>query len=243
MSSRTAPTRSAASAHSNRVYLNIGIYSEEWLLHFNPILGGKTVTPIEITTARANSSYWRRPRRRRSDMALFLVEASFRTSCATRRAANTYLNDPPATIEQGKIVFADNCARCHSSKVPAPPAGADLGACIGPDYLDCWNRYWAWTHTDDFRSKMRPIVQASDFLDGNYLSNDVRVPVTLLQTNACSPLATNAIAGNIWDNFSSDSYKSLPSVGTITVYDPYTGKPHAVHDAGRRARLYAGRRR
>jgi hypothetical protein len=51
------------------------------------------------------------------------------------------------------------------------------------------------------------------------------VPVTLLQTNACSPLATNALAGNIWDNFSSQSYKSLPSVGTITVYDPFTGEP------------------
>ena len=45
-----------------------------------------------------------------------------------------------------------------------------------------------------------------------------RVPVTLLQTNACSPLATNAIGGNIWDNFSSQTYKQLPSVGTITVH-------------------------
>ena len=49
--------------------------------------------------------------------------------------------------------------------------------------------------------------------------------MTLLETNACSPLATNAIAGNIWDNFSSQSYKSLPSVGTITVYNPFTGEP------------------
>jgi hypothetical protein len=72
---------------------------------------------------------------------------------------------------------------------------------------------------------MRAIVLAPDFLDGNYLSNDMRVPVTLLQTNACSPLATNAIAGNIWDNFSSQSYKDLPSVGTITVQDPFTGEP------------------
>ena len=52
-----------------------------------------------------------------------------------------------------------------------------------------------------------------DFLDGNFLSAEFRVPVTLLQTNACSPLATNAIAGNIWDNFSSQTYKELPSVG------------------------------
>jgi hypothetical protein len=72
---------------------------------------------------------------------------------------------------------------------------------------------------------MRQIVNASDFLDNNYLSNDMRIPVTLLQTNACSPLATNAIAGNIWDNFSSASYKELPSIGSITVYDPFTGEP------------------
>jgi hypothetical protein len=51
------------------------------------------------------------------------------------------------------------------------------------------------------------------------------VPVTLLQTNACSPLATNALAGNIWDNFSSQSYKDLPSVGRVTVHDPFTGAP------------------
>ena len=72
---------------------------------------------------------------------------------------------------------------------------------------------------------MRAIVHAPDFLDDNYLSAEFRVPVTLLQTNACSPLATNALAGNIWDNFSSHSYKTLPSVGTITVHDPFTGKP------------------
>jgi hypothetical protein len=91
--------------------------------------------------------------------------------------------------------------------------------------MDCWNRYWAWTKTDNFKSKMRAIVLADDFLDGNYLSTELRVPVTLLQTNACSPLATNAIAGNIWDNFSSQTYKELPSVGEITVYNPMTGAP------------------
>ncbi|HEV2173663.1 MAG TPA: hypothetical protein VGR71_08855, partial [Nitrospira sp.] len=42
----------------NRVYLNIGLFSEEWLLHFNPLVGGKRTTPIEIAVARKNSSYW-----------------------------------------------------------------------------------------------------------------------------------------------------------------------------------------
>jgi hypothetical protein len=82
---------------------------------------------------------------------------------------------------------------------------------------------------------MRQIVLADDFLDGNYLSTELRVPVTLLQTNACSPLATNAVESNIWDNFSSRTYKDLPSVGTITVYDPFTGeaRPYTMPANGR----------
>ena len=69
------------------------------------------------------------------------------------------------------------------------------------------------------------MVLADDFLTDNYLSTDRRIPVTLLQTNACSPLATNALGGNIWDNFSSQTYKDLPSVGKITVHNPIDGSP------------------
>ena len=49
------------------------------------------------------------------------------------------------------------------------------------------------------------------------------------------PIATNAIAGNIWDNFSSASYKSLPSVGTVKVRHPVTGaeKDFVVPGGGR----------
>src|SRR5580658_1141185 len=34
----------------NRVYLNIGLFSEEWLLHFNAVAGGKPISPIPIAT-------------------------------------------------------------------------------------------------------------------------------------------------------------------------------------------------
>ena len=211
----------------NRVYVNIGLFSEDWLTHFKPILGGRPVTPFSIKTARANSSYWQATENQTPNMAFFLVKASYPHKLKNAPGGAAYLNDPPETVQQGKLVFADNCARCHSSKAPERPVGADPGACIGPQYLTCFNKYWNWTDTDDFKQKMRKIVLADDFLDDNFLSNDGRVPVTLplLQTNACSPLATNAIGNNIWDNFSSASYKSLPSVGAITVYDPFTGKP------------------
>src|SRR5712671_7741017 len=158
-------------------------------------------------------------------MALFLLKASYPHKLKNAPGGAAYLEPTPA-VQQGKLVFADNCAACHSSKGPEQPARSNPASCIGPDYLNCWNRYWEWTQTDEFRQKMRQIVNAGDFLDNNYLSNDGRVPVTLLQTNACSPLATNALAGNIWDNFSSQSYKELPSVGTITVHDPFSGAPY-----------------
>lgn len=209
----------------NRVYLNIGLYSEEWLRHFNALVGGKPVTPIEITTARANSSYWDATELMTPDMALFLVAASGAHKLKDAPGGSAHITTDAAVLQRGKTVFADHCAGCHSSKAPTPPAGADPSACIGPNYLECWGRYAAWVQSDDFKQKMRPIVLADDFLAGNFLSNDMRIPVTVLQTNACSPLATNAIGGNIWDNFSSESYKELPSVGSIKIFDPFTGEP------------------
>ena len=43
----------------NRVYLNIGLFSEEWLLHFRALIGGKRDTPIEIKVAEKNSVFRR----------------------------------------------------------------------------------------------------------------------------------------------------------------------------------------
>ena len=209
----------------NRVYLNIGLFSEEWLLHFNPLVGGKKTTTIEIAVARRNSSYWEATEAQTPDMALFFLKTTAPHKLKDAPGGDAYLSKDAAQLDRGKVVFAENCARCHSSKLPAPAEGLDPGGCAGKDYLNCWNKYWAWTQTEDFKTRMRAIVTAPDFLDNNYLSAEFRVPVTLLQTNACSPLATNAIRDNIWDNFSSDTYKDLPPVGTITVYDPLTGAP------------------
>jgi len=209
----------------NRVYLNIGLFSEEWLLHFRALVGGKPITPIEIAVARKNSAYWEATEQQTFDMALFLVKASAPHLLKSAPGGAAYLTKSQSQLTRGKIVFAERCARCHSSKLPAISPGNDPGGCSPEKYLDCWNRYWNWTKTPEFKQEMREIVLKNDFLEGNYLSTDLRVPVTLLQTNACSPLATNAIADNIWDNFSSQTYKNLPSVGSITWYHPVTGAP------------------
>jgi hypothetical protein len=224
-----------ALAALNRVYLNIGTFSEEWLLHFNALVGGQEVTPIPVKVARANSSYFEATEAQTLDMALFFLKSTDPHLLKDAPGGAAHLTTDKATLTRGKIAFAERCARCHSSKGPTPPPDADPAACAGSGYMDCWNRYWNWTKTDDFKKKMTAMVLAPDFTQGNYLSTELRVPVTLLQTNACSPLATNAIGGNIWDNFSSQSYKDLPSAGTITVYDPYTGeaKPYVLPAGGR----------
>jgi hypothetical protein len=209
----------------NRVYVNIGLFSEEWLLHFNPLVGGKPISPIAISVMRRNSAYWGATEAQTPDLALFLVKASSPHRLKDAPGGGKFLAGDRKTLSRGKIVFAENCARCHSSKAPPVPPEADPASCAASAYLDCWNRYWNFTKTETFKQQMREIVMADDFLDDNYLSNDLRIPVTLLQTNACSPLATNALKGNIWDNFSSQTYKDLPSVGTITVYDPFSGAP------------------
>ena len=64
-------------------------------------------------------------------------------------------------------------------------------------------------------------VEKPAFWKGNFLSSDRRVPVTLIGTNAGRALATNAIAGHMWEDFTSDTYKQLPPVGQIQIYNPY----------------------
>ena len=209
----------------NRVYLNIGLFSEEWLLHFTPLLGGRNITPIPIKTAREQSVYWNANEMQTPDVALFFLATATPDYLATAPGGGGHMADA-ALIPRGKVVFAEHCARCHSSKLPpATLANYFKPGCIGPDYMKCWNDYWQHTKTPQFKAEMTAIVNAPDFLVNNFLSNEVRVPVTLLETNACSPAATNAIEGDIWDNFSSGSYKSLPSVGKVIVHHPYTGQP------------------
>ncbi|HKE41086.1 MAG TPA: hypothetical protein VKG21_14690 [Casimicrobiaceae bacterium] len=210
----------------NRVFVNIGLFSEEWLEHFKPFVGGTKFTPFEISVANRNSSYWKATEAQTPDVALFFLATAKPDLLKDAPGGRAYLSNDKQQLDRGKVVFAERCARCHSSKLPdkAFEFFQDK-ACRGPDYLKCWNDYWTYSKSDAFKQAMVRIAMADDFATDNYFSTDLRVPVTLLETNACSSLATNALAGDIWDNFSSQTYKNLPSVGRITVHDPITGAP------------------
>ena len=209
----------------NRVYVNIGLFSEEWVLHFIPLLGGPKITPIRIADAEKNSSYWKATEMQTPDVALFFLASAKPDLLANAPGGAAHMTKDANQLTRGKVVFAERCARCHSSKLPEK-AFTDFfkPGCVGPNYLQCWSDYWKWTKTPEFKQQMTQLVMDPKFLDNNALTTDQRVPLPLLETNACSPLATNAIKGDIWDNFSSDAYKSLPSVGKVPVQDPFTGE-------------------
>ncbi len=220
----------------NRVYLNIGLFSEEWLLHFRPFLGGQKISPIRIEDAQANSVYWGATEDQTADMAIFfLVTARADRLADAPGGAQHLLPLSSPDVMRGKVVFAENCAACHSSKQPEPPASfeVDTGSCAGggagPDYRACWDRYWAWTRSDAFKAAMAEKVLETDadgndvFLQNNFLSNERRVPIDVVGTNACSAIATNGLDGDIWDNFTSDSYKQLPPPEPVTVNHPDSG--------------------
>jgi hypothetical protein len=204
----------------NRVYLNIGLFSEEWLLHFRPLIGnfpGKRITPIEIAVLQKNSAYWNANVAQTPDVALFFLASARpdRLKDLPEPIRKQYLPTDQKKVDRGKIVFAENCARCHSGK--QPPNLCLLGTkCKPGDIIENSAGYFEW---------MRKEVVKPDFLEGNFLSTERRIPVTELGTNACSPLATNGLRGDIWDNFTSTTYKELPAVGKFTVHHPKTGEP------------------
>ncbi len=192
----------------NRVYVNIGMFHEEWFRHFNPLLGGVAQRPLDLESARERSTYWSATEARTPDVAQYFLEAARPHRLRDAPGGADRLEDDAEVMRSGRLAFADHCAGCHSSKLPAAEeAGVPEAS----------GAYWEWLRGDEGRAALREIVLAEDFLKGNYLSNDRRIAADVLGTNLCSPAATNATAGHIWEAFSSDSYRALPAIGPLEV--------------------------
>src|SRR6202022_1922144 len=75
----------------NRVYLNIGTFSEEWLTHFNALVGGKPITPITIEVARENSAYFKATEAQTLNMARFFLKTTSAHHLADAPGGLSYL--------------------------------------------------------------------------------------------------------------------------------------------------------
>ena len=178
-----------------RVYVNIGMYSQHWLQQHNPLIGLRQQEPFSIETAQKNSVFWQSTQQKFTNVARFFMRIKpYRLEEAP--GGKDFVTKDEKVMTRGKIVFAEQCARCHSSK--RPPAGVDE---------DEWFR--------------QEVVKA-DFRDHNFFADDKRHSVTKLKSNIARACATNAKRGHVWQNFSSETYKSLPSPGDIELWNPYT---------------------
>jgi hypothetical protein len=195
-----------------RVYVNIGMFSQQWVTAQDPLIGLKPQSlvpltfqkPFSVAKAQQNSVYWMATQERLENIKQFF-----------RRLGPMHLEDAPggadyitkdeSVMNRGKIVFAESCASCHSSK--RPPQGS----------------------TVDEKEWFRREVLKPDFRGNNFLSNEVRYPVTDIKTNSARAFGTNAVRGHVWDNFSSETYKDLKPVGVIECNKgtPYEVKFHA----------------
>jgi len=179
-----------------RVYVNIGLCSEYSTTLHDPIVGiARPQQPFDLEHARATCENFRATEARMPAAAAFL-KTQAPPKLADAPGGAIYLSDDPALLRRGKLIFADECATCHSSKQPP-------------------------VETLDRQPWFRDAVLADDFLADNFLSSDVRYPVTRIGTNIERTMGSNAIRGHIWDQFSSETYKSLPAAGTMSnLYNP-----------------------
>jgi hypothetical protein len=156
-------------------------------------------------------------------------------------------------IPAGRNVFLDNCAICHSSKLPqgfdlrferkistswdkAPAPGKQQPPIytLPMEYIH-WNEFRNSPAMADFRERIHAIAgpapgpgQEDEFIKDNFLSNELRIPITLTATYSGRAMATNATAGHVWDNYSSYTFKHLKSVGEIRYFNPFRPDASAV---------------
>jgi len=102
---------------------------------FSMLVGGKAVSPITIATSREKSALFKATEAQTMDMALFFLKTTGAHHLADAPGGDRYLSKDERVLTRGKEVFADTCARCHSSKAPpAPVPGVDPDGCNGKDY-------------------------------------------------------------------------------------------------------------
>lgn len=206
-----------------RVYVNIGTcpdyrYSLEYTYlgvpnPVEPLLPphakDTAQRPFEIAKARKECVDWQLTEARINNAASFL-DANQPYYLKNAPGGSNFLTTNEAVLDTGRTVFAQECARCHSSKLPDEVTKGGLDK-----------------HSPEAKAAWVKLVKSPDFLDRNFLSDDDRYPLVssdprmAIGTNANRALGTNPTANHIWNDFSSKTFKQLPSPGNLVLQNPF----------------------
>ncbi len=237
-----------------RVYLNIGTYYEQWVLLHNPLIGGAPQSPFTIQDCEDHSVYWQATQERVAPLRDYflkispkmpllaakgsgertakiqpaIIEAaahgpdSERAEAGRRLAREKATHIDVAQLARGRQVFARNCIVCHSSIQP-PEREADLAKWAAKG--EFWDHDPGhWLQDDKYIKWAEAEVEKPEFWQNNYLSTDYRVPISVVRTNSARAVATNGLGAHMWNDFTSQSYKRMPASGSVSYFNPYSGK-------------------
>ncbi|MEM7354172.1 MAG: hypothetical protein AAF657_25435, partial [Acidobacteriota bacterium] len=185
-----------------RVYLNIGLCFKYWVTRHIPLVNGTPQKVFDFDKAAEVCDEWSVANDHAEKLATFLESQNPDYHLASAPGGAAYLTDDQEVLKRGKIVFAENCAWCHSSKQPP---------------MDDYNDYDPETAIPWFREA----VMQDDFLDDNLLGDERRYPAIEIGANLARAMNNNSARGHIYDQFSTATYKNQPSGGSTEFYNPY----------------------
>jgi mono/diheme cytochrome c family protein len=195
-----------------RVYFNIGSCSEQcWVNHFSdmrqvdPEQRGFGQTSFNVGQCRRDCPNFRAVEDRLQNLLDFFAsaesdETNLQAARAKSKTSAYALADLTVDLEKefgkgavgrGQTLFADNCARCHSS-IPENTGGAFK------------NRDFA-APNDAHPRKVR----------ADFLSNEQSTPVTEVGTFRCRSLHSNHKAGHLYMEYASDTLRKQQVVADI----------------------------
>ncbi len=190
-----------------RVYFNIGSCSEQcWMNHLtdlrqiDPTARNFGQTPFDIAQCRRDCPNFRAIEDRLQNILAFFLSPEG-TATDLQAARETQIRKAKSNaaydhadlvgdlekqfgqgaVERGRGVFAQNCARCHSS---------------GQAPFDAV----------DFRA-----IDATTGLRADWLGNDQATPASEVGSERCRSLHSNHMSGHVWQEFGSETLRARPA--------------------------------
>lgn len=224
-----------------RVYINIGMCTEEcWVPNF-PVPGaffgeGAGQKPQRIKQCYQDCEAWNHADAKMPYLGAYLMTGGptylMKANDVDGKAGANFVKT--SLVPEGRKLYIRECARCHSTRVPPDSIVGDKDAleAFYAGHVFGKEEYWKMEFTDaertapaflkkymalDESGKLRPkqFAEQGEVFGQDWLGNDERVAFHVIGTNMCRALHDNHSEGQIWEDYSSNTYKNWASAGSV----------------------------